>query len=407
MRSIRDRLLIMFLAMATITAFPMSSQAQGTPPAEQRVQTDADVQISLRPQDGADGDRFEVEVEPGESAEMMAVIQNFGPEPIELRTFTSDVAPMANGGLAVRELDEPQHEPTTWMTYPTETVTLEPGQLMEKPVQVSVPDGTEPGQYVNALILETVNPIPNETPSSFEQYFRKVVAVYITVPGDVEPGFEFGEPFVEVQGTSGLVVVPLHNTGNVRIDLSGSMTVINSSGEVVVETDMRLGPVYGGQETVVHYYLPVLPPEGEYSVSVAFTDATSGVGATSEDLALAMPATDSGEVAPIAFENIVIAPNADPIQFANVTVDITLGNQAFRSTRLTMSVSKDGEVVEDFVLADNLALPQGTTSVQQRYLPLSGWESGVYNFSLTLEDTSSGSPIEIYSESDVATIEVP
>jgi hypothetical protein len=406
MKPLKHLLSICLLA-SVVSATPVTISAQEAASSPEVSPNDSPVQITLRPKDGLDGDRFEVEMEPGSTSDLVAVIQSFGPDPIELRTYTTDVAPMVNGGLGVRELDSEQHEPTTWMTYKTETMTLDTNQMIEKPFTVTVPEDTAPGEYVNALVLETVNPVPTEGSDAFNQYFRKVVSVYITVPGPVEPAFELGEPSIEVQGSEGLIYVPLHNTGNVRIDLEGVVKLVNGSGDTVLESPVILGPVYSGQETVVRLYLPSMPPEGDYRISMDLSDEELGVTKSLEEAALLVPEAESSEVAPIAFDGVVVEANADPIQFANVTIDVAISGSAFQSTRLTMSVFKDGEAVEDFVLADNLSLPLGTTTVQQRYLPLTGWESGSYTFSLKLEDTSSGGATEVFSEADVATIEVP
>lgn len=366
----------------------------------------AAVQISLRPTDGKDGDRFEVEITPGQSTTLSATLQNFGSDAIELRTYTADVLPVANGGLGLAKQGSEQHAPTTWMTYPDETLTLQAGESVERPITIAVPADTPPGQYVNALALETVNPV--KTQGAFEQYFQKVVSVYITVPGPIEPGFTLGKAEIVVQGTSGAIQIPLENTGNIRLDLTGTITVKDATGTAVLTMPLTLGPIYAKQRTYVQVPLPVLPPAGSYTVSAEFTDEAQKVSQSAGDMAIEVPQT-AAEQAPIAFQNVKIEPNASPITFANVSLDVVVKDTPLKATRLTLSVSRDGKPVEDFVLADNLALPQGSTTVTQRYLPAAGWTPGTYTFSLKLEsiDPATKASSVVLTQDDVASFKVP
>lgn len=394
------------LLMTLLALLPVLGSAQDTstpaPP-----EFNPEVQISIRPKDGSDGDRFNAEVKPGETATLIVVLQNFGEGPIELRTFTSDVIPMTNGGLQMDKLDSEQHGTTLWINYPSETFTLKPGESIERPMVITVPKNTEAGQYVNAIALETVNPVNAGQGGAFEQFFRKVVSVYVTVPGDLASDFSLGEPEVlVVQGRSG-VQIPIENTGDVRLDIMGTLSLTDSSGKVVHEGPIRLGPIYKGQATLIQVAFASVPPAGDYTIKYEFTDSTSGVTHNLDSQAVVVPENESLEQAPISYENVSVTANADPIVFADVSVDVNLAQTSCRSSRLTLSVYRDGEFVEDFVLAENLSLAQGVTTVSQRYLPATGWEPGTYSFSLKLEATDSGTASILLEEADVATLEVP
>lgn len=55
------------------------------------------------------------------------------------------------------------------------------------------------------------------------------------------------------------------------------------------------------------------------------------------------------------------------------------------NARVTRSVTRDGEPVEDLELGSSLTFPTGPAEFKQRYFPLAGWTPGVYAFSVTLE----------------------
>lgn len=402
-RSILTMLTALFVVISSLVPQILVAQDASTP---ESAPPSAEVQIAIHPKDGSDGSRFEAEVNPGEEVTIIALITNFGAEPIELRTYSSDVVPAANGGLVMAERGSEKHGSSLWMNYPDEEFKLEPQQAIEREMTISVPDGTPPGQYVNAVALETVNPT-GESTASFDQYFSKVVSVYITVPGEVVVDFSFGEPQILVFGSLSGVEIPVSNDGNIRIDLHGELTLTAEDGSVVHAGAVNLDPIYMGQDTVIQIVFATLPPAGDYSLSYTLTDRDSGVTKTTESVAVVVPEAESTEVAPISFDNVVVEANADPIVFANVSVDVTIAQANYPSTRLTLSVYHNGEHVEDFLLADNLSLAQGTTTVSQRYLPATGFAPGEYTFSLKLESTEGGQTSLLFNQDDVATVEVP
>ena len=393
--------ILLFMVFGPLAMSAQVAMAQGTPA------VNPDVEISIRPKDGADGDRFRAQVNAGETVVLTAIIQNHGSESIKLRTYASDVIPANNGGLVIADREAEKHGQTLWMDYATEEFTLEPGQSIERPLSISVPADTEPGQYVNAVALETVDPVDPQPGAAFEQYFRKVVSVYIEVPGDFVTAFELGEPEVLVGNGQTGIQIPITNTGDVRIDVYGEIYLTDTDGNVILGGDVRLGPIYNGQATFIQVAFGSIPEAGEYHLSYSLTDFNTDTNVSSEEIAVDVPEAESTEVAPIAFENMVIEGNADPIVFANVSLDVTIAQSSYRSTRLTLSVFHEGEHVEDFVLADNLSLSQGTTNVTQRYLPATGFVSGEYTFSLKLESTEGGQTTILYEEENVATLEVP
>lgn len=293
------------------------------------------------------------------------------------------------------------------MNYETEEFVLQPGESIERSLMISVPAGTPPGQYVNAVALETVNPINPDAGTAFLEYFRKVVSVYITVPGELEPKFEFGEPEIYSVLTQMNVRIPVINSGQLRLDLEGEVVLTDPQGSVIHRQSVRLAPIYMGQTVDLVFGLPSAPAAGDYLISYQLTDITTLMAVEETDHAIAVPEIEDSETSPISLENVSIVPNADPIAFANVSLDINLNQPAIRSTRLTLTVYHNGEFLEDFVLAENLSLETGTTTVSQRYIPIENWQSGTYTFDLKVESSGAGSEGILLEEQDVATLEVP
>jgi len=61
------------------------------------------------------------------------------------------------------------------------------------------------------------------------------------------------------------------------------------------------------------------------------------------------------------------------------------GGQPVSNARLTVHAQRDGKDVESFQLIASLSLVQGETAIEQRYIPGTGFTTGTWSFSLTLE----------------------
>ena len=400
--------IIVVVLMSAAGSAPVYAQSSSTP--EAATTSTAEVQMVLRPDGGGDGERLEVEIAAGDSAELTVYVGNLGNEQLGVRTYVADLQTKVNGGLEMLPEDSEKHEPTTWAEFNAQTFEIESGQEYAKTFTVSVPPGTESGQYVIPIAAQTVDSFVIEGSANFRQIIRKVIPVYVTVPGEMGTSFTFGEPEFYASSSLPALDIPITNTGDTVLRLSGSFTLKDASGGVLLEAPIQMAAFYRGHETVVSVGLSRLLPEGEYLVTIDLTDAASGVSNGFEDKPFTMPNIEDA-LAPqeLVFENVAIEANAEPIQFASIAVDIANAGSAYPQARLTLGVSHDGEPVEDFVLSDGFTVPQGTVAVQQRYLPVTGWETGTYTFSLKLEaiDPSSGATSLLLESDDVATIEVP
>jgi hypothetical protein len=99
---------------------------------------------------------------------------------------------------------------------------------------------------------------------------------------------------------------------------------------------------------------------------------------------------------PVQVENLSVdlvrTPDGKTVQFANVGVSVQNSGDTVQNSQIVLRVERDGELVEEYPLTSDAALETGPTSVQQRYLPLTGWMPGSYSFTVSVEmvDPSSG-----------------
>ncbi|HLU35460.1 MAG TPA: hypothetical protein VKZ61_06795 [Thermomicrobiales bacterium] len=95
-------------------------------------------------------------------------------------------------------------------------------------------------------------------------------------------------------------------------------------------------------------------------------------------------------------------PAADDVQFAAVSVTVTNRDAPIDGVRVLLNVQRDGEAVEDFVLASSVTLQPGETVIEQRYIPLEGWTPGEWTFAVTLESQNP----QTSAEATLATVPV-
>lgn len=395
------------MLLVTLLA-PGSLAAQSSPEATSAANSGP--QFMLRPADGEDGSYFTLEAEPGSTHTLTAVLGNVDDEPLTLRTYAGDGFTLVNGGFGVREEADSGDGISSWLDYRAATLELGPGEGIERSFSVTVPEDTEPGQYIAGLVLQTAEPIAVEGSAMFNQIIRKSVAVFITVPGEMTPSFELGTPAIDGNLAGQRVVVPVINTGDVLVKPAGELVLTDASGMAAFTQPFTMGSVYAGMETTLEVPLPAALPEGDYTVTATFSDAETGVSASVPDTAVAL-SRDVETDAPLEITSAEVTPipGADEVQFAAVSVTIENRETAIEGVQVILSVARDGEPVEDFPLASSVTLQQGETVVEQRYIPLDGWAPGEWTFTVTLKSvdpqTSAEAtliPVPVVTSIDVA-----
>lgn len=340
---------------------------------------------------GHEGTYFTIEQDSGTVQEFTVALGNAGEEPVTALTYAADAYSLINGGFGVRTADDPVTAPTTWIDYPRETMDLAPGQTMERTFTVTVPADTAPGQYIASLAIQTAESIAVGDSDAFRQVIRKAIAVFIIVPGSETPEFTIGQASVTHTLTTNSLVVELGNPGNILLSPAGTVTMTTEDGAPVLTAPVTMGPFYAGTETTLELNIPTILAPGTYIVSVAMVDEKTGASAEATDIRVTVddPTTDAPVVAPITIASVTLDqlknPDTEALQALNVGVTLENPGEAIPSAQLTLHVTRDGELVEDYQLNSSLVVQTGSTSIEQRYVPLASWEPGTYTFALTLE----------------------
>lgn len=351
--------------------------------------------FGIAPADPAYGGFFEdVVVESGQTITLEAAILNLGEESVQLRAFNTNALSGVNGGFVAGKSDDPLTAPATWVDFPEFEADVAAQSQTNISFTVSVPEGTPAGQYITALVVETVGTYALPGNDMFDQRPRFAISVGVLVPGEIVHSFELGQPFWD----RGYLAIPVQNTGNYLVRPAGKLVVANTEGDEILTTPIQMGSVYAGLPSAVYVDLPDQLQPGDYTVNMSLTDEASGF-ATSLDGAtftIEEPEDPTG----IFLGESTVEPNAEEIVFANVSVTLDNGGGHIPAANVTLEVSRDGNVVEEYPLATNQVLVSGENVLTDRYIPSDPWESGTYTFRIIVYavDPNGGQQTELLNE---------
>jgi hypothetical protein len=397
--------------VATMAIVPVAAQDQDTAP-----------RLSITPV-GVDGSYFAFELSPGEQRELAVELGNFGSEMVEVRTYAADVLTQTNGGFGAKLAGEPVSGTTTWVDYPDDTFEMKAGEKRVQGFKVTVPDGAHPGEYITSLVIQNAEPvgIGDATPGagfSVNQVLRQVIAVAITIPGLREPGLEIGEVSYQATAAATGLYVAVTNSGNVHLSPDAEIVLRDANGSEVTRASMTMGSFYSETSTsIVVGLLQPLDP-GEYRVSVTLSEDgipnTDPIKVTRDDLLLTVAAPEvSGTPAPetIGIESVAVnelRDAGDSLQAVEVLATIDNPGAPVSGAQLTLTVERDGALVEEYVLGSSLSFPTGSAEFRQRYVPIEGWTPGTYSFSVTLAatDPNTGELVELTTVEAATTVTV-
>jgi len=405
---------ILLLALLLIATIAPAVTAQDTA---------ADIPtLLIQAGDGTPASAFYAEVEPGERAEIEISLAVVADDPIDVTTAIANAVAAPNGGFSLAPTDAPLTGPAAWLDYDGGPLTLETGESVTRTVEIAVPADASPGQYVVALALTATEPVPIPDADEASQLVRASAAIAITVPGEFESGFDLGDPAFIGSGSSGVVQIPVANTGTVPVHPQGTLTLEGPGGEAVANVPVAMGAIFAGGDTMLQATLPEWPPAGDYRLALDLTDADTGATATLADLAdVTLTVTEpppgardpkpfdaSPEAGTVTFESVAIEPQGTPLESVEVAVEVSNVGNPIPSATLTLEVSRDGALVEEVAIAGDIALADGVTSYATTYAPEGGYGSGIWSFRIRLDAIApDGTATLLIQTGTVAKIDVP
>ncbi len=239
------------------------------------VAADPSIKLAAEPV-GEGGQFFHRSLQPGEAAELVVDLANYGEAAVRARTFAADVYSIINGGFGARLRGEATSGTTTWLAYPTEVLEIEPGQAVRRSFTVTVPDATKPGEYITSIVIENEDPLVSAEGLAFNQFVRTAIAVSIVVPGPTEAAVELGQARHSFLDGRSVVGVAINNVGDLLLRPVGTMGIVTEAGDPIDNRQVAMDSVYAHTATWLEVVLdgPLAP--GRYLARVDLADPARG-----------------------------------------------------------------------------------------------------------------------------------
>lgn len=232
----RAAVVVLLAVLATATAAPAvaapvtAAPVTAAPPAD-------DVTWGVRTatnDHGTDRENFRYTLDPGATLTDELVVTNHGDAPLGLDVYAADGYTTTSGQLDVLTRDTDSAEVGLWLEPGVERVRLDPGESIDVPFTLRVPDDATPGDYAGAILTSrTVS--AQEAGLDYEA--RSGVRVYLRVAGDLAPGLSVVGRHVEYHQSpnpfgpgDATVTYTVRNDGNVRLAARQEVSVAGPFG---------------------------------------------------------------------------------------------------------------------------------------------------------------------------------
>ncbi len=211
---------IVCLALAIVPAATAEAQDEEAP------EPDSSLTWSVQPADeeGADGRaHWEFEVEPGETIEDIAQVNNFSSEEITFRVYSHDAVNTPEGGFTLQPAEVEPAGVGAWIGL-DEEVTIEAGESAIVPFSLNVPQDATPGDHAGGMVASVTSAATDADGQRVLVDNRVGSRIYLRVAGAVQPTLEvtgltvaYERAWVPFSTGTATLTYEVHNAGNVRL----------------------------------------------------------------------------------------------------------------------------------------------------------------------------------------------
>ncbi len=201
---------------------------------------------------------FEVDAEPGQTLSLNYSLENRTSKVLTNNIMVYDAKTAVNGGNIVMSPENYQAvEIGLWFSNNLETVTLNPGEDINRLIGFTVPSDCLPGIYVAIFgLYSDVNkqPIGDDKDISLQinQYFSSTLAIVIKIGENPFREMQFGEDVkleTNRQNGEGVLYIPIYNCGTAYEFPTLYVDAYNDKGENVFSHSQKMDIIYGKTDT--------------------------------------------------------------------------------------------------------------------------------------------------------------
>jgi uncharacterized membrane protein len=264
--------------------------------------------VGARPAAAADGDvswavttasndlgsgrqNYSYTLNPGGQLTDGLVIANHGTTPLHLAVYAADGFTAKGGQLDLVTKDAKSTRVGAWVQTDRPDVTVRPGESVEVPFTVTLPDNAAPGEYMGGIVT---SPAQASEADGTNMDQRRGIRIRLRVGGELKPGLSVEDLHLRYSGTpnpfgkgDATVTYTIHNTGNAILAARQAVSISGPFGRLAV----RAGQIDDS---------PQLLPGDTWKVSVPVHGVAPALRLTGTVTLVPLLTDASGSVAPLA-----------------------------------------------------------------------------------------------------------
>ncbi|SCG51370.1 WxL protein peptidoglycan domain-containing protein [Micromonospora inositola] len=275
--------------MVLLAAFGFLTVGAGPAAAE-----DGDVPWAVRTASndfGSGRQNYTYTLNPGGQLKDGLVVVNRGVTPLDLAVYAADGFTTEAGQLDLVTKDAKSTRVGAWVHADRHDVTVRPGESVEVPFTVALPDNAAPGDYMGGIVTSlTQASEAGETPVDR----RLGIRIRLRVGGELKPSLSVEDLHVRYSGTpnpfgkgDATVTYTIHNTGNAILTARQAVSISGPFGRLGV----RAGQIDDS---------PPLLPGDTWKVSVPVHEVAPALRLTVTVTLVPLLTDASGSIAPLA-----------------------------------------------------------------------------------------------------------
>ncbi|MGW6194740.1 WxL protein peptidoglycan domain-containing protein [Kribbella sp. NPDC055110] len=214
---------------------------------------------------------------PGGQIQDALVVANHGTTPLGLAVYAADGFTNDRGRLDLLAKDGKSTSVGAWVHAARDQVTVQPGQSVQVPFTLTVPDDATAGDHLGGIITSLTQ--------AGEVDRRLAIRIRVRVSGELKPSVTVDDVKLRYSGTFGksdaIVTYTVRNTGNAIVSARPSASVTGLFGTAQAEAD-DTPPLLPGESwtvsTTVHGVDPSLRLTGKVTLLPLITDAAGSTG---------------------------------------------------------------------------------------------------------------------------------
>ena len=212
---------------------------------------------------GADRTGYSYTVNPGAEVEDALVVTNRGDSSLDLGVYAADGYTTESGQFDLVVGGAKSLNVGVWVRGDVDHITVGPGETVEVPFTVSVPENATPGDYAGGIVTSLTQP---DEEQGINVDRRLGIRIALRVGGDLKPSLAIEDAQVgwsgglnPFAGGDATLSYTIHNTGNATISAQQAATVTGPFGLLPTQAGSLEAP-------------PQLLPGEKWEVSVPVAD---------------------------------------------------------------------------------------------------------------------------------------